>query len=851
MLLTALQNLWGHKIRLLTMALAVTLGVSFLVGTLVLTDTISQTFNNVFSDVYRGTDTMVRGVAVFDGPQNSGAQRARVDASVLPTVQRVPEVAQAQGLVMGYARLVAKDGKALGTPANGAPTLGGAWPESPPLNSFHLVSGAWPRAANEVVIDKGSAKKGHLGVGDVTTVLVQGGPQQVRVSGVAKFGRADSPGGATIVILPMAAAQQLIGEPGKYDEIAVAGRPGVTQAQLAAAVQRVIPSGTEAVTGAQVVQESDTLMHKNMTFFNTFLLIFAVVALIAGGFMIFNTFSITVAQRTRENGLLRALGATRRQVLWSVLLEAIGLGLLASVLGLGAGLVIAAGLKALLALMGIGIPAGGLVVGVRTVVAAFVVGTGVTAIGALAPSRKAARVSPVAAMQDAPMGSGGYGPKERVLVGVGVLVAGVAILFAGLFTDIANRVAVVGLGAITVVFAVSVLSRTIALPLSRVLGAPLPRLRGISGELARENSMRNPKRTAATASALMVCVAVVGLMNIMASSTRASISSIVDRAFTGDFVADPGGGAFGGVDHSLVQRVARLPQVSAATAVRVTSAKVDGKVEQIIGVDPASVTPILDVKAKAGSMQALGPDAIAVYQQVAKDKHLALGDPVQVVFRDTGPKTLYVALIYGENKPAGNYFIGMPAFEANVSSRLDYGVYIKKAPDVTKADALAAIKSVTRDYPGVTVMDQAAFKASIAKPFNQLLGLVYALLLFAIVIAVLGIANTLALSIYERTRELGLLRAVGMTRSQLRSTVRWESVIVALQGTLIGLAVGVFFGWALLRAVGKATGTLVFSVPYRTLAAVVVFGGVLGVVAAVMPGRRAAKLDILRAVLSE
>jgi putative ABC transport system permease protein len=407
----------------------------------------------------------------------------------------------------------------------------------------------------------------------------------------------------------------------------------------------------------------------------------------------------------------------------------------------------------------------------------------------------------------------------------------------------------VGLGAVTVVLAVSVLGRTIALPLSRVLGAPLPRLRGITGELARENSMRNPKRTAATASALMVCVAVVGLMNIMASSTRASINAIVNRAFTGDFVADPGGGANGGVDHSLVERVSRLPQVGDATSVRVTSAKVDGKVETVLGVDPATLPAILNLRPQHGTLQGLGTTGIAVHEQVAKDKHLVIGDPVTVVFKDSGQQTFRVALIYGENRPTGNYFITMNAFEANVASRLDFGVYIKKAPDVSKPAALLAIETVTKDYPGVKVMDQGAFKASIAKPFNQLLGLVYALLVLALVIAVLGIANTLALSIYERTRELGLLRAVGMTRSQLRSTIRWESVIIALQGTLLGLAVGVFFGWALVQATAKSIGTIVFSVPYVVLAGVVVFGALLGVLAAVMPGRRAAKLAVLSAVV--
>ena len=849
---TSLENLWAHKFRLATTTLAVALGVAFLVGTLVLTATISHTFNNVFSDVYKGTDAMVRGTAVFEGPQNTGAQRPRVDASLVATVRSVPEVAEAEGLVMGYARLVGRDGKALGTPANGAPTLGGTWPAVRPLNSFTVVAGAWPQADDQVVIDKGSAKRGHLAVGDTTVVLVQGGAQHVRISGIARFGRADSPGGATIVMFTVAAAQRLVGELGKFDEIAVAGRPGVSQPQLADAVRHVLPGGVEAVTGAQVVKEDQNQIHRSMAFFDTFLLIFAVVALLAGGFMIFNTFSVTVAQRARENGLLRALGATRAQVLWSVLLEAVAVGLVASVAGFGAGLGVAAGLKGLLAAMGIDIPAGGLVVGPRVALAALVAGTGITAVAAFIPSRKASRVAPIAAMQDAAVGATGYGSKQTVLVGTAVVAAGVALLFAGLFAGLADAVAIVGVGAVTVVLGVAVLGRTIALPLSRLLGAPLPRLRGMTGELARENAMRNPKRTAATASALMVCVAVVGLMNIMASSTRASINTIVDRAFTGDFVADPGGGVGGGVDHSLVTRVAQLPQVGAATAVRVTSAKVNGGVEQVLGVDPATLPSLLDVQPRLGSLHNLGADEIAVYDKVATASHLALGDRVTVVFKDTGTTTMQIVLIYGANPPAGNYFISMSAFEAHVASRLDYGVYIKKAPGVTTAAALAAVTGVARDYPGVTVMDQTAFKASMAKPFNQLLGLVYALLVLAVIIAVLGIANTLALSIYERTRELGLLRAVGMTRRQLRSVIRWEAVIIALQGTLLGLGIGAFFGWALLRAVTKATaGTLVLSIPYATLAVVVVLGGLLGVLAAVMPGRRAAKLDVLKAVASE
>lgn len=604
------------------------------------------------------------------------------------------------------------------------------------------------------------------------------------------------------------------------------------------------------MTGAAVTKEGQDQVRKAMTFFNTFLLVFALVALLVGGFMIFNTFSITVAQRTRENGLLRALGASRRQVLSSVLIEALAVGVVTSLIGLGAGVVVAAGLKALLAGVGIDIPTGGVVFTTRTAVIALVAGIGITVLAAFSPARKAARVPPVAAMQEAAAGSTGYGSKERVFVGAGLLAVGVATLSVGLFSHVANRVALVGLGVLLVFFAVSVLGRTVSLPLSRALGMPLPRLRGVTGDLARENAMRNPKRTAASASALMIGVGLVGFFTIFVASSKASINAVVDRAFTGDVVVDSGGGLAGGVDPGLGKRVAALPEVAATTGIRLGAARIDGKVKQIAAVDPATAFQIMDVGPLRGSPRDLGRDAIAVQEDEAKAKNLTVGSTVPVVFKDTGEQRLRVALIYREKQPAGTYFLGYDAYNANFSNRYDYQVYVKKAGDASKAATLAAVKTVARDYPGTKVLDQAGLKAEIAKPLNQMLALVYALLTLAILIALLGIGNTLALSIFERTRELGVLRAVGMTRPQLRSTIRWESVIIALQGTVLGLVIGVFFGWALVTAM-KDQGISVFRVPVTSLGLVVVLAVVAGIVAAILPSRRAAKLDVLRAVVTE
>jgi putative ABC transport system permease protein len=848
---TTIKGLLAHKLRLFTTALAVTLGVSLMAGTMVLTDTISKTFTDLFGDVYKNTDAVVRAEAAFKGPQQStGDQRGRVDEALVEKLRNVGGVAAVEGTIFGYTRLIAKNGDAIGNPANGAPTLGTNWSDVAALNPFTLVAGSPPRADDEVVIDRKSARDGDLAVGDTTTVLVIGPPRPVRITGIVTFGSADSPGGASVVMFPTAVAQRLVAEPGKYDSISFVGAKGVSQEQLVRNLSPALPSGVEAVTGTQVTKEAQSAMRQAMSYFNTLLLIFAVVALLVGGFMIFNTFSITVAQRTRETGLLRALGSSRHQVLMSVLLEALFVGVSASLVGLALGVMVATGLRALLHGLGLDIPMTSIVFTRTTALIATTAGVVVTLVAAFSPARKAAKVPPIAAMQADVGGSAGYGSKQRVLVGIGVLGAGVMTLLAGLFADIDSRVPVVGLGVLLVFFGVSVLGRTIALPLSRAIGAPLPRLRGVTGSLARENAMRNPKRTAASASALMIGVGLVGFITIFASSAKATMTQVLNRSFSGDFIIDSGAGLMGGLDPGLAAKLNTLSEVDVATGIRVGLAQIDGSVKTLVGADPATAFAIVDVRPLQGAPSDLGRGDIAVYREVAQQKGLKIGDVVPVVFKDSGLQQLRVSMIYDEHEPAGDYFLGIAAYEATFATQYDSQIYVKKAAGVTTAAGLAAVKAATTGYPGVSVLDQAGFKAEMAKPVNQLLALVYALLALAVLIALLGIANTLALSIYERTHELGLMRAVGMTRSQLRSTIRWESVIIALQGTVLGLVIGVFFGWALVKAM-NSQGITAFSVPYTTLGAVVVLAGLAGVAAAVLPGRRAAKLDVLRAIVGD
>jgi putative ABC transport system permease protein len=847
---TALKNVLAHKLRLLTTALAVTLGVALMAGTLVLTDTMKRTFDNLFATVYGGTDAVVRAKASFEGPQGAGVQRGRIDIGLIPTVRAAPGVAAAEGQIFGYARITGSDGSALGNPANGAPTLGTVWVTDSRLNPLNLVAGAPPRGPHQVVIDKKSAQDGNLAVGDTTTILVLGPPQRMRITGIAKFGSADSPGGASIAAFTAPTAQRLLAQPGKVDTIDVVGKPGVSQQQLVRDISPVLPSGVEAVTGATVIAENQTQVQKGLAFFNTFLLIFAVVALLVGGFMMFNTFAITVTQRTRENGLLRALGASRRQVLTSVLLEALAVGMIASLLGVVVGVGVAIGLKALMSGIGIEIPAQGVTVLPGSMLFAFAVGLVVTVLAAVSPARKAAKVAPIAAMQLGVAGSTGYGSKQRVFVGIGVLGGGVAALLLGLFTGVPSPLQIVGLGALLVFFGVSILGRTISLPLSRVIGLPLLRLRGVTGELARENAMRNPKRTAASASALMIGVGVVGLIAIFVSSIRASITQSIDKTFTGDIVVDSGGGVLGGVDPALARDLNKLPEVQLAAGIRQGVAKVGSSAVVVEAGNPTTLLRLIQPQITDGSAAGLNTHSIAVYSATASDHNWHIGSVLPVEFAKSGPTRLRVAAIYNDNTQIGDYFVSLSAYRANFAAQFDHEVFVKIAPGTSSAAAVSAIKSVTAAYPSVKVLTRSGYVDAQMKPLNQLLALIYVLLGLAIIIALLGIGNTLALSISERIREIGLLRAIGMTRAQLRSAIRWESVIIALQGTVLGLVIGVFFGWALVTAMHDQ-GIRVFSVPILTLAVVMVAAIAAGMIAAAGPSRRAAKLDVLRAVAAE
>lgn len=849
MLNATLRSLRAHTSRLAMTGIAVVLGVALMAGTLVLTDTVGRTFNDLFAQVNAGTDAVVRSTDVVESPFGED-QRGPLPTDVLPVVQATPGVAEAVPAVAGFAQIVGPDGKVVGNPGGGAPSFAFSWTDVEGLNPFRVAEGSAPATDDAVAIDRKSATDGGITVGDTITLLSTTEPRQFTVSGIVTFGELDSPAGATVALLTLPATQALVGQTDSYTEIGIVATDGTSQQQVVDALAERLPSGTEAITGDQRTEEDQSSVASALGFFNAFLLAFAIVALVVGAFIINNTFSIVLAQRTRELALLRAVGASRRQVTVSVIGEAAVVGVVASVIGLALGVVAAIGLRSLLAVTGFEVPATSLSVSAGTALVSVGAGSVVTIAASILPAIRASRVPPMAALRDVAVES--RPPFLRAAIGIVILAFGALNIGAGLVSAGAQAV---GIGAVFVFIAVAVLAPVFARPVVRFLAAPLPRLRGVAGTLARENAGRNPRRTATTASALMIGVALVGFIAIFAASTKASIERIVDDSFTGDLIIDTGQFVTGGVSPNLAESVASAPGVAAASGIRVVPATLnlpDSAAPAgpaggfLLAADTRVLGAITDPQVVEGRVDDLGVDEIAIAAEAASGSSLAVGDQVTADFT-TGSRTLAIVGTYDNRVLLGDYLVDLATADVTTVDRLDTQVWVKVAADADVATVKQELERLAEPWPNAEVQDLAQFKESQASQLDQLLTLVYALLGLAVFIALVGIANTLALSVFERTRELGLLRAVGMSRTQLRSVVRWESVIIAVFGTLLGLVIGVVFGWLLYLSLADQ-GLGDFRVPFTTLAAVVVLAGLAGVAAAALPARRAGRLDVLAAI---
>jgi len=826
------RSLLARKLRLVLSAMAIVLGVSFVSGALMLTDTLGKVFDNLFVSVNEKTAVEVRGAALFEG--DGGTTRAPIPAELVGRVRAVPGVAAVSGDVNGYAQLIGKDGKAYSP--GGAPTFGQNYDSDPKLSPYTLRSGSAPKGPDQIAIDARTAEQTGYRVGDTVPVLVLAGRQDFRLAGVFGFGDNDNIGGASISAFAPATALKLLSPDGSYLGIRAAAEPGVDDATLRGRIDAALPPSVEVLTGTQSAQDQADEIKGFFGFFRTFLLVFAAVALFVGAFLIFNTFTILVAQRQRELALLRALGASRGQVTRSVVVESLVVGVLASAIGLGLGVLVAIGLQALVNQFGGSLPSTTLEVQTRTVVVSFVVGVGITLLAALLPARRAAAVPPVAAMRDA-------ATPERSLVrgsviGAVLLVAGAVVLAFGL----RGEIALVGLGALLAFLGVAGLSPLLSRPVARALGRPLAR--AVPGRLGRLNAMRNPRRTASTAAALMIGLALVTAVSVLGASAKKSVETVVAGNLSADVIVQSS--SFQGFPADVARVVKKAPGVGAVDSVRQDQAQVGSSATFVAAIDPAALGRSVRADTVAGDLDRLGPGRLLLSQTEAKDRGLSVGQSVPVRLARSASKPYTVAGIYADSQVLGGLLISKQDAQgfANPNDSL---LLVTDAAGASTPEVLAAVAAATTDYPTVEALDREGFVKAAASQIDVVLAIISVLLALSILIAVLGIVNTLALSVIERTRELGLLRAVGLGRPQVRRMVRVEAVIVAIFGALLGIAVGAVLGVVTQRALAD-DGLEELAFPVGRLVIFVIVAGLAGVLAALLPARRAARLDVLQAI---
>jgi putative ABC transport system permease protein len=833
-----IKGLLAHKLRLALTGLAIVLGVTFVTGTLVLTDTLSNTFTSLFGRVYQNVDFQVRSTAAFSS-SNGGSGRRPIPESLAATVAAVPGVAYANGVVGGYAQLIAPDGKAIST--GGAPTLGVSFDPNPALSSLDLVEGTAPVTPDEVAIDEGTAKKYHFAVGGRIRVLLLGPPGTFTISGIVSFGSADNLAGATIAAFDLPTAQRLFDVVGLYNEIDVLAKAGVDKAQLQSAIAKVLPPGVQVVTGATVANEATQSVNQALSFFSTALLVFAFISLFVGGFTIFNTFSILVGQRTRELALLRILGASRRQLFRSVLLEAAILGLVSSLVGLGLGVLTAIGLEDLLKGFGITLPTGALVFRLRTVIAALVVGIGVTVISSISPARRAVRIPPVAALSTQ-WSEEAESSRRRVIAGSAIGVLGIAALTIGLTRP---AIQLVGVGAVAIFIGAGSLAPIVARPMAGVIGRPLAGMLGISGKLGRENSMRSPRRTAQTASALMVGLALVSTIAVFGASLSKSATSSVDEAISADYIITSSGSGAGGFSASVATAAKRLPGGPVVSTVYSGQFQFRGSLSSLTAVSTNQLADTIILRMSSGSgAAALSAGELLIDTTTANSDHLVVGSVAPVKFAQTGNGTIRIGGIYKPNSLLGSFVVSDGFYLSHFSASTPVAVLIRTAAGPSTVDA------ALNAYPNLLVQTRAQFEKAEQNSVNQLLGLVYVLLALAVLIALIGIVNTLMLSVFERTHEIGLLRAVGMRRRQVRAMIRSEAVILSIFGAIIGVVIGTALGVAFAGSL-KQQGITDIVIPFASLVLFLLIAALLGLGAATWPARRAAKLDVLAAIAAD
>jgi putative ABC transport system permease protein len=849
----ALKGLLGRKLRASLTAIAVVLGVAMISGTYILTDTIKGAFSTVFTRAYQNADAVVTGKsAIGTGNNNNRTAPPTIPASVLKQVQGLPGVALASGGVSDQAGLVGHNGKVIAR--GGAPGLAFSYtPAGQRFSPLSLSSGHYPTAPDQIDIDEETASKQHFAVGQQIGVVARGPEERFTVAGTVKFGGVSSLGGATLALFALPTAQRLFNKQNQYDQINIAAKRGVSPHQLVQQVQPLLPQTAQVRTGQAQAAQATKDTSGFLTIFQDFLLAFGGIALFVGSFVIANTLSITIAQRTRELATLRTLGATRRQVLTSVMLEAFIIGLLASIVGLFLGLGLAKGLNSLLVSFGIDLPQTGTVFKTRTIVVSLVVGVVITLLAALRPAIRSTRVPPIAAVRE-----GSVLPPSRFArfgqpAAFATVLGAVALMLVGLLANSLStgpRLLFVGIGALALFLGVAMLAPRLVPPLARVLGWPATRIGGAAGTLARSNSMRNPARTASTASALMIGLALVTLVGVLAAGLRTRFEGAVNQLFVANYAVTATNN-FTPISVASERALQHAPGVVVVSGVRAGEAKAFGSRINVTGVEP-NVSRVISIDWKHGGPQVpaeLGGDGAFVNTSYASAQHLHVGSQLAVLTPAGARLQLALRGITSPPKggnPYGDVTISSALFDRVYQNPQNLYAFVNMQGGVTKANTRTLTAALSA-FPDAKLQTKDQFKSNQEQGLNTLLNLLYVLLSLSILVSLFGIVNTLVLTVFERTRELGMLRAVGMTRRQVRRMIRHESVITALLGAALGIPLGVI----LAVLVGVAIKFAAVTIPVGTLVIFVIAAIVAGLVAAILPARRAARLNVLRALQYE